>query len=134
MYALEDLPMRVPSSWFGCQAHISPHVIVQALAELDRYEVFFRRQLHNNYVAYWIFKALSRHKSFGCKRSYGKYGLFYTVQACKFVTARFCYRANWTHVDTRIIVLIQTSVCDTMSFTQLTKPISAVVSIHFHCI
>ena len=27
--ALEDLSMSVPNSWFGCQAHISPHLIVQ---------------------------------------------------------------------------------------------------------
>ena len=68
------------------------------LAESGSYGVFFMRQLHNNYAVYWIFKALSRHKSFGCKRRYGIYCLFYIVQACKFVTARFCYRANWTRV------------------------------------
>ena len=104
------------------------------LAELGSYGDFFRRQLHKNYAVYWIFKALSRYKSFGCKRRYGKYCLFYIVQACKFVTARFCYRAKWTRVGTRITVLIQTSVCYTMSFTQLTKPISAGVSIRCHSI
>ena len=89
------------------------------LAESGSYGVFFKRKLHNNYAVYWIFKALSRQKSFGCKRRYGKYCLFYTVQACKFVTARFFYRLNWTRVGTRITVLIQTSVCYTRSFTQL---------------
>ena len=34
------------------------------LAETARFGVFFRRQLHDNYAVYWIFKALSRHKSF----------------------------------------------------------------------
>ena len=72
------------------------------LAESGRYGVFFRRQLQDNYSGYRIFKAISRHKSFGCKRRYGKYRLFYTVQACKFVTARFCFWANWTRVVTRI--------------------------------
>ena len=67
-------------------------------AESGSNGIFFRRQLHNNFAVYWIFNALSRYKSFGCKRRYGKYCLFYTVQACKFVTARFCYRANWTRV------------------------------------
>ena len=104
------------------------------LAVSGSYWVFFRRQLHNNYAVYWIFKALSRHTSFSCKQRYGKYCLFYIVQACKFVTARFCYRANWTRVGTRIIVLIQTSVCYTRSFTQLTKPISAGVSFRCHSI
>ena len=88
----------------------------QDIAESDRYGVFFRRQLHNSYAVYWIFKALSRHKSVGCKK---RYGLFYTVQACKFVTARFCYRANWTRVGTRTTVLTQTSVCYTRSFISL---------------
>ena len=81
------------------------------------------------YAVHWIFKALSRHKSVGCKRRYGKYRLFYTVQACKFVTAIFCYRFKQSkdytpnsHVGTRITVLIQTSVYYTRSFTQLTKP------------
>ena len=104
------------------------------LAESGSYGVFFRRQLHNNYAVYCIFKVLSGHKSFDCKRRYGTYCLFYIVQACKFVTARFCYRANWTRVGTRITVLIQTSVCYTRSFTQLTKPISAGVSIRCHSI
>ena len=104
------------------------------LAESGRCGVFFRRQLQNNYAVYWVVKALSRHKSFGCKRRYGKYCLFYTVHACKFVTAIFCYRANWTRVGTRITVLIQTSACYTRSFTQLTKPISAGVNIRCHCI
>ena len=104
------------------------------LAVSGRYWVFFRRQLHNNYAVYWIFKALSRHKSVGCKRRYGKYCLFYTVQACKFVTARFRYRANWTRVGKKTTVLIQTSVCYIRSFTQLTKPISAGLSIPRHFI
>ena len=46
------------------------------LAESGGYGVVFRRQ------------------SVGCKRRYGKYCLFYTVQECKLVTAKFCYRAN----------------------------------------
>ena len=99
------------------------------LAESGRFLVFFRHQLHNNYAACWTFKALSRHKSVGCKRRYGKYYLFYTEQACTLVTARFRYRANWTRVGTRTTVLIQTSVCYTKSSSQLTKPISAGLSI-----
>ena len=80
------------------------------------------------------FSKLSRHKSVGCKRRYGKYCVFYTVHACKFVTARFRHRANWTRVGTRTTVLIQTSVCYTRSFTQLTKLISAGLSIRYHFI
>ena len=41
------------------------------LAESDREGVFFSRQLQNNNVVFWIFKALSRHKSFSCKERYG---------------------------------------------------------------
>ena len=97
------------------------------------YGVVFRCQWHNNYGVYWIFKALSRIKSVGCKRRYGKYCLLHTVQACKLVTARFCYRANWTRVCMRITVLIKTSFCYTRSLTQLIKPVSAGVSIRCHC-
>ena len=104
------------------------------LAESGGYGVVFRRQWHNNYGVCWIFKALSRLKPVGCKRRYDKYCLFYTAQACKLVTARFCYRANWTRVCTRITVLIKTSYCYTSSLTQLTEPISAGLSIRYHCI
>ena len=126
--------MQVPTSFIGCQAHTSLHLIVQT--SLSRVAMEFSSGVNyiTTYAVYWIFKALSRHKSFSCKRRYGKYCLFYIVQACKFVTARFCYRANWTRVGTRITVLIQTSVCYTRSFTQLTKPISAGVSIRCHSI
>ena len=98
--------MPVPSSCFGCQAHISPILIFLDLAESGRHGVYYRRQLHNNYAMYWIFKALSIHKSVGFKRRYGKYCPFYAVQACNFVTVIFCNRANWTRVGTRITVLI----------------------------
>ena len=98
---------------FQCQYRI--HVLVVQLTShliwlsrprwSGKYGVFFRRQLQNYYAVYWIFKALSRHKSYGCKIRYGEYCLFYTVQACKFVLARFCYRVNWARVDTRITVI-----------------------------
>ena len=104
--------MPVLRSWFGCRAHISPHLIVRtSLSRVGM--IFFRRQWHNNYAVYWLFKALSRHKSFDWKRRYCEYCLLYTAQACKFVAARFCYRANWSRVGTRITFLIQTSVCYT---------------------
>ena len=54
----------------------SSHLVAFDFPELTEsfsYEVFFRRQLNNNYAMYLIFKALFRHKSSGCKSRYGKY-------------------------------------------------------------
>ena len=37
------------------------------LPDSGRHGAYYRRQLHNNYVVYLIFKALIRHHSVGCK-------------------------------------------------------------------
>ena len=64
------------------------------LAESVRYGVYKRRQLHNRYAVYWNFISPDINPSVSYKRRYGNYCPFYTIQAWKFVTARFCYKSK----------------------------------------